>query len=395
MVPPLSAAAMLAAAPAMPLTPPPPVVSAAPGTPPAAPPAPHLLVVEWQAGPMRCADGAPRPRRIEPPFAVYATRYQPRVGAAGPIPPVTLRFRIDAAGTPYAIARDRLDPTAILLNGPGPSYADSSDLDPALAAARFATGAPHDGCTITYSALASPLEAAAKPLLHRLLGGPSARTAPRVLWRAAQPEDGDCYRREQLAPAVRVFIDPRRAPSAPGSWNWAVVQHDVDAAGRVTNLRPLAGSDDTAYAEEARRAAAQNRFYGGGRRGCLAYFVQPPRAPLRAPPGPELPTLLRPGDTCQPDRDDRLARPRKPQFPLAFRRRAIEGWAILRFDIAPWGAVGNVETVLAEPAAAFGAAAVDALGGATRTGPATPQGERGCLVRVRFGMPAPGEADPD
>ena len=34
--------------------------------------------------------------------------------------------------------------------------------------------------------------------------------------------------------------------------------------------------------------------------------------------------------------------------------RAIEGWAVIAFDVAPWGGTGNVRVVASEPAADFG-----------------------------------------
>ncbi|RKH77604.1 TonB family protein, partial [Corallococcus praedator] len=74
------------------------------------------------------------------------------------------------------------------------------------------------------------------------------------------------------------------------------------------------------------------------------------------------------------------------QFPPQFQRRAIEGWAIVQYDIAPWGATGNMKLLLAEPAAAFGDSALSLVRQAKF--PASSTGAAACVMRVRFNMPA-------
>jgi TonB family protein len=76
-------------------------------------------------------------------------------------------------------------------------------------------------------------------------------------------------------------------------------------------------------------------------------------------------------------------------FPPEFERRGIEGWAVVRFDIAPWGGVGNVAVVAAEPAAAFGQQAVQIVG-AARKAPSA-RGYTGCMARVLFKLPVSGD----
>ena len=70
--------------------------------------------------------------------------------------------------------------------------------------------------------------------------------------------------------------------------------------------------------------------------------------------------------------------------PEVFRRRGIEGWAVIAFDLAPWGAVGNAKVVAAEPAAEFGEAAQRIVFGSA-TAPSK-QGYTNCIVRVRYAM---------
>ena len=88
------------------------------------------------------------------------------------------------------------------------------------------------------------------------------------------------------------------------------------------------------------------------------------------------------GATCGDDR----AWDRKPAliYPAAYRRRAVEGWAVLTYDIAPWGEIGNVKVAAAQPAADFGTQAQRMLLSARAA--ASPQGWTGCVERVRFQM---------
>ncbi|RZM34116.1 MAG: energy transducer TonB, partial [Sphingomonas sp.] len=69
-------------------------------------------------------------------------------------------------------------------------------------------------------------------------------------------------------------------------------------------------------------------------------------------------------------------------FPEAYRRRSIEGWAIVTYDLAPWGEPGNIHAVAAEPSADFGAQAEAVVRGARL--PASDRGATGCVDRVIF-----------
>jgi len=46
-----------------------------------------------------------------------------------------------------------------------------------------------------------------------------------------------------------------------------------------------------------------------------------------------------------------LSLPPLMPFPSRFRRRAIEGWSEIGFDVAPWRATGNVRVLASTPAA--------------------------------------------
>jgi TonB family protein len=71
------------------------------------------------------------------------------------------------------------------------------------------------------------------------------------------------------------------------------------------------------------------------------------------------------------------------RFPEPYRRRAIEGWAVVTYDVAPWGEINNIQVKASQPSADFGAQAVTVLRSArVKPGP----GAVGCVERVRFVM---------
>ncbi|PKP91061.1 MAG: hypothetical protein CVT77_13320 [Alphaproteobacteria bacterium HGW-Alphaproteobacteria-16] len=78
-------------------------------------------------------------------------------------------------------------------------------------------------------------------------------------------------------------------------------------------------------------------------------------------------------------------RPPASSYPAAFRRRAIEGWAIVSFDLAPWGATGNFKVLVSEPADTFGQQAQQNLARA-HAYPSS-SGAKGCVVKIVFRMP--------
>jgi outer membrane biosynthesis protein TonB len=82
------------------------------------------------------------------------------------------------------------------------------------------------------------------------------------------------------------------------------------------------------------------------------------------------------------------------RFPQGFQERSIEGWAIIGYDIAPWGATGNVRVLAAEPTDMFGEEARSIVTGARQA--ASQAGRSGCVDIVRFVMPNkkhPGPSD--
>lgn len=75
----------------------------------------------------------------------------------------------------------------------------------------------------------------------------------------------------------------------------------------------------------------------------------------------------------------------------AFTARRVEGYAIVRFDTAPWGAIGNARALASEPDAAFEMAALRAIMDAKVA--ESDMGYRGCVRRVAFRLPQEKPAD--
>ena len=141
----------------------------------------------------------------------------------------------------------------------------------------------------------------------------------------------------------------------------------------------MTGTNDGGLDAAARDAVAKSRFTGGKRTGCL-YSYWKSATPRPAPDGPDTRSFRADNATCPND----LAWAVKPvlQYPDNYRKRGIEGWAVVAFDAAP--ATGNVRVLAAEPSADFGMAAANIVS-AARLAPSN-QGYVGCVERVRYVM---------
>ena len=177
----------------------------------------------------------------------------------------------------------------------------------------------------------------------------------------------------------------------PGGKAWTVVRWDVNAQGRATNVRTLGSSGDRAFDGESRRAVSATVVEGGAPlKGCVYNFYRNGESL----PAPDFPIRDEdPLQVCPAEIGTRFKTRATPEsFPNAFRERGIEGWALVRFDLATWGEVGNVEVIDAQPAAAFGDAARRTVQSG-RAEPAYTAGVR-CVVPVRYTMPQALTEDP-
>lgn len=330
-------------------------------------PSHHLPVVpptqtlgSWAVGPIRCAGGeeiATAPRR---PWGVL-------LWGVPPLQPATFQFGIDASGRTHSIRR---------VGAAAPPF--GSDLEPALAATRFDAGKVRTECMITYEPSSAPLDQAPVPDLMSYSVSPFTGQLPQAGWdriRAA----GNCLDAPRPQPLVRVLPDFSKLPRTPGVKDWSMIDYDTDAQGRPVRAIVSHSTGNKALDEASVKAIKESRFTGGARTGCR-YPFWTRAAKLEAPTIPDDVAAPPEGVTCQ--RPYSYATAPRLTYPEPYRRRMIEGWAVVSFDVAPWGEIGNVKVVASQPTEEFGTHAVQVM--RTAKFNAAPSGVSGCIERVIF-----------
>lgn len=328
--------------------------------------APERVLLMWNPGEVRCSGGGiVRGERMPRPLngLVWST------GVAAV--PITFAFAIDEGGRPISIAR----------RGEGRTP-HAEDTGPALAASRFARGAARSDCTITYTPRTAPLDAAPVPeLMSYSMNRGSARLPREAMRRIG---GGNCRERPVPRPLLRAYPDFGKLTKTPGARDWAMVGYDLDASGTTVNVRIVGGTGHAALDAASLEAVGKSRFASGEREGCrYPYWLNP--GVVEAPPMPPK-GALEPADAACDARDG-FTKPPRLIFPEPYRRRAIEGWAIVSYDVAPWGEIGNVKVLDAQPSGDFGKQAVRMMENAEAK--TSGQGMTGCIDRIRFVMNAP------
>ncbi|MCM0000195.1 MAG: energy transducer TonB [Erythrobacter sp.] len=313
----------------------------------------------WQPGALACA-GAPSLSTdglIAPtPVPIGAAQF------TAPFSSVTVTFDLDAEGRPFSIT-GTAEPRARF-------YA--LDIMPALRASRFAGSGPRTGCTLTYTPEVLGIADAPLKVLARYGVAQRARLERQIWERFAE---GDCHSEKRLAPLQIAYPDWRKIERRVGDPKWTYVRYDVDTGGVPVNLATVLSSGDPALDAEAQRAVAESRYAGGPRTGCVRMWWQGPETvPVALPESPVG------NPACEID--DRWERAPRLTYPRPYQSRAIEGWAALRFDVAPWGEIGAVEVIEAQPSSEFGDAAIAVLRAAKFKPLDT--GLKGCVDRVSF-----------
>jgi outer membrane biosynthesis protein TonB len=281
----------------------------------------------------------------------------------------SLDFAIDAGGRPVDIVRS-----------PASGYAAyNSDLAPALAVSRFPAGQARDACHVSFALKQTPLAYAAPADLMAASIYPQMQMSREMVDRM-KPAGSTCFK-DSLAPLMRAFPDFTKMKPMAGRPNWSMVQFDIDDSGKPIAVKTVAGSGNPELDAASRTAVAQSRFSGGRRSGCL-YPYRQNAAPAAPPAMPEKAALAVEGATC-PTNNEWATKPTLT-FPANYRRRAVEGWAIIGFDVAPWGATGNIRVLRAEPSAEFGDAGAGVIRGAVMA--KSERGYVGCVERVLYVM---------
>lgn len=340
-----------------PAPPPPMRVFPAPGEPR------EWYVLTWQVSDVTCNNGVRvAPAHVALPEPQPQTLTTPVLNDPEAL---TISFALDAEGRAFDISgitepRQRLR---------------ARDLVPSLRASRFAVDTPHTGCSISYTPRLERMAEAPLETIARLGVAQRLRMAKEA-WERIAP--GDCRKSPRIAPLTRSYPDFRKLTRRDGERHWAYVTYDLDAEGVPVNLAVPLTSGYGELDAEARAAVAAGRYAGGPRTGCVqAWWTGPETVP--APPIP--PKSETEGNpACEIK--DRWEREPRLTFPDHYRRRAIEGWAILRYDVAPWGDIGAIEVLQAQPSAEFGEAAINVI----RQARFKPQdtGLKGCVDRVIF-----------
>lgn len=248
-----------------------------------------------------------------------------------------------------------------------------------LAGWRFDEGA-RSGCRMTIAYSASTIEDAPVSLLGAYYGdnrivGPLRETVGRRLAGA----DAAC---EDTAEARRHTTPDFNAPGKrPGVQDWTVVRWSTSAAGQVQDVEILASSGSDPFdAGVVSAMGSADLTPDAPRKGCIYNWY---RRGLTVA-APEMPVPPADEDRRCPASVLASWRPNPSSGPDVFRERGIEGWALVRFDIAPWGEVGNVQLIDAQPAKAFGEAAVSMV----RRGRAwRGEGAIGCVQPIEFRIP--------
>lgn len=324
-----------------------------------------LRMLRWQSGEIRCNGEIVASSQMRGPDVALVTADPQRVRSVG------YRFAIDGSGRPHSIERDE---TGFVLH--------AQDTGPALAASRFSAGAARSDCTIRYTPRFDRIEQAPLGDLAAYSIFPAGPTKlPPAGWNRLMPT-GDCRDRPRPAVLLRAYPDFSKVAATPGARDWSLIAFDTDAEGRPVNARVSHASGSSDLDAAAVEAVRASRFTGGARTGCL-YPYWRAAGRLTAPDKPDE-SELRPADANCPAKIEWTIRP-NTHYPPAYRQRAIEGWAVLSFDAAPWGEIGNIKILDAQPSADFGDQALRIL----RSGRIAPsaQGATGCIETVKFKMP--------
>lgn len=355
------------------------VVQAAPPVPP---PPPITLRVEpagvatdewfysYEVGQVTCGAEPVRPVDLLMP---YPSSLRRNVEAL----PFTLEFAIDETGRPQSIR----------MAGEARLALYDRDVMPSLRASRFAVAGATTDCRVTYTPKVKPMADATLQEVA-LLGVVPRERMSRANWERLG--GGDCVARGFPPRLLKGFPDYRRVEGREGAREWNYVRFDIDAQGRPANVRIAYSSGDAALEEQGVNAVRQDRFTEGPRTGCIVSWWKNPQI-VPAPPRPDSREFAE-NKACEID--DRWAVEPNLVFPAQYQRRAVEGWAVVRYDVAPWGEIGEVEVLAAQPSADFGEAAMNVVRRA-RFKPLE-QGLTGCVDRVFFrmdGSPEDAEAE--
>jgi TonB family protein len=322
-----------------------------------------------------CSGVSVLPLRLEQPFATSIKRFGQDV--PGPAPFYSLSFVIDRSGRAVDI---QSRPTAY-----SGFFIDTNDLAPSLATSTFPSDAPQQKCTITYVADLMPVPEAPPSLLYEVASAPTPGAGESEVY-ARLSSGGDCARgpgspRRLNYPPFEIIAQP------PGTRSWSFLSFDVDADGRTRGIHVLGSSGNAGLDAASTKALRDNRYSPRKvSHGCTFHFYRLGSTPITAPAiPPDAPHDNSELPACAIDPKSIPTLLSGNAYPAQFSARRIEGYAIIGFDTASWGGVGNVRVLASEPDASFGQAAIQAIYNASVM--QSDAGHRGCVSRVMFRLP--------
>jgi TonB family protein len=340
------------------------------------------LVLSWDIGMITC-DG-------EAVAAVDWIAPHPQFAAKKLLDfPVTIGFAIDATGRATDIrvleggyvegkleASFDADNKTMRVNTRGVLESLAvRDLMPSLRASRFADGTPQANCRVVYTPQYAETEEIAPSALARI------GAVPGIVLNGARRDQlggGDCNTVGWPAPLLRGYPDFRLVSARDGARKWSWVRFDIDEAGVPTNVSVIASSGHDDLDAEGMRAIRDTRVAEGPRTACVTAWWRNPGI-IPAPPAPDNSDFPE-HRSCEALRDWDT----KPKltYPQAYNERQIEGWAMLGFDIAADGSIGNVRVLSAQPSEEFGSAGITVLQSGRFAAGDEPLTQ--CIERVRF-----------
>ena len=339
---------------------------------------PSATYQRWQAGPVRCADGRQvLGEALIAPVGIVSTVSPPRSAT------LEVHFTIDADGRPISIdyAENRYR-----------NHLLDADVLPSLAASHFPASGKATACAVAYQyEVSKPDET---PLLEmgRYSALSRSNRLPKAVWQKIG--GGDCMAKGRLYPVTLSYPDLRNFKALPGESSFSYVRYDVDEQGLPRNIEVVLSSGDEAIDRETLRAISDSRFRGGERTGCVR-AARKSKASLPAPEGPHHTPKDSADARCEAP--GRWAKRPKLAYPAAYLNRGIEGWALVKYDVAPWGQTGAVEVIAAQPTGDFGLAAKALINSASYK--PMDSGLSGCIEKIVYKMKSkdaePGDGEMD
>ncbi|AQR62658.1 hypothetical protein BZG35_14120 [Brevundimonas sp. LM2] len=330
---------------------------------------------------MVCADGPVETLTLEPIAPGFVSNGSSSSPQARFEAERTIQFSIDPDGRPVDL-RPLNDGRAL---SDFRDRASVQEAQAALAVSRFPAEA-RANCRMVVQRDFLPISEATPAQLVQAFG-PSSGQDPgtQAVRSALVGQWGDCSTRRR--PRLASYPDPRAGSPTPGQRVWSVTRFDIGPDGATARVETAGSSGDPAFDAETRRAVGETRFFeGGSDTGCFTRFGRH-GATLAAPAMPPLPTD--PLQDC-PSEIEQAFRPGRLNYPTIMQSRGVEGWARVRYDLAPWGQVGNVAVIDAQPSAVFGDAA-HAIVAQGRSDGAFKAAIR-CVSVVQFRMPTATDA---